>query len=712
VRLSSLPRLAPGFALLAALVIPALGESPGRPPATRAEPVADSYGGVSVPDPYRWLEDQNAPETRAWIDSQNAYSDSYLRALPGREALAGRLNELLKVDTVTSPTVRSGRYFFYKRAAGQDLPILYVRKGLNGRDEVLLDPLPLSPDHSVSISLLETSEDGKLIAYGVRQGGEDEVAVKFLDVDSHKELSDMLPRARYSGLSLTNDRKQLYYARQEKEGPRVYRHTMGADASRDEKIFGDGYGPGKGIGVGLSENGRYLDIVVSHGSAAVKTEVYVQDLSSGGPIAPIVNDVEARFAATVAGDRLFLETNWKAARGRVLAVDLKNPARENWKELVAERDVPIAGFSAVGGKLFVRYLENVIARVKVFEADGKPSGEIAFPSIGSLSGVRGEWGQKEAFFTFNSFATPATIYRYDVATGKQAIWAKDNVPVDSDRFEVKQVRYASKDGTMIPMFIVHAKGMKLDGSHPTLLTGYGGFTLSQTPGFSARAVLWVESGGVYALPNLRGGGEFGEEWHKAGMLDKKQNVFDDFHAAAEYLIASGYTKPEHLAISGGSNGGLLVGAALTQRPELFGAVVCSYPLLDMVRYHKFLVAGFWVPEYGSADNAQQFPALYAYSPYHHVQAGTKYPAVLFITGDADTRVAPLHARKMTALVQASTASDKPVLLHYDTKAGHSRGFNTPVSKQIEDLTDELAFLFAQTGSAYQPAAKPAAKKAA
>ena len=686
--------------------------SAGKPPATKTEEISDIYGDVAVRDPYRWLEDQTSPQTRAWIDAQNQYTDAYLRQLPGRDALARRLTELLKVSTVTTPTARGGRYFFYKRAADQDLPVLYVRKGQKGKDEVLLDPAPLSPDHSTSVALLDVTDDGTLVGYGIRQGGEDEVAVKFLDVDSGKELSDTLPRARYSGVAVTRDRKGLYFARQEKEGPRVYFHPMGTDGSKDEKLFGDGYGPGKGIGVGLSEDGRYLQIVVSHGSAATKTEVYLRDLTGGGPIKPIVNDVEARFSASIAGDRLFLETNWKAANGRILAVDLKNPGRENWKECVGERDVPIAGFSAVGGKLFVRYLENVIAKVRVFDADGKPQGEIAFPSIGTLSGLRGEWGKSEAFFTFASFATPPTIYRYDTATGKQAVWARENVPIDSDRFEVKQVRYASKDGTQIPMFIVHRKGIVLDGTHPTLLTGYGGFTLSQTPGFSARAALWIEAGGVYALPNLRGGGEFGEEWHKAGMLGKKQNVFDDFLSAAEWLVANGYTKPERLAISGGSNGGLLVGAALTQRPDLFAAVVCSYPLLDMIRYHKFLVAGFWVPEYGSADVPEQFPTLYAYSPYHRVKAGTRYPATLFITGDADTRVAPLHARKMTALMQAQSGSDKPVLLHYDTKAGHSRGFNTPVSKQIDDLTDELAFLFAQTGASYPPAAKPAGRPAA
>jgi prolyl oligopeptidase len=685
------------------------------PPETRVEDVVETRGGVEVHDPYRWLEDQNAPETRAWIDTQNRYSDSFFKTLPGREAISARLSELLKVDTVTVPSTRSGRYFYSRRKADQDLPVLYVRRGAAGKEEVLVDPHSLSADHSASVSLLDTTRDGTLIAYGVRQGGEDEVTVHFLDVDSHKELPDVLPRGRYSGISVTQDRKALYFSRHEKEGPRVYVHTMGSDSSKDEKVFGDGYGPEKGIGAFVSDDDRYLGILVSHGSAATKTEIYVRDLAKSGPIVPIVNDIEARFSPNFAGDRLYLETNWKAPKGRVLAVDLAHPEKESWKEVVAERDVPIASVSAVGGKLFVRYLENVLAKTRIFDANGKPAGEISFPAIGTLSGMRGRWDQGEGFFTFVSFVTPTTIYRYDVAKGTRSVWAKENIQVRSVGFEVSQVSYASKDGTKIPMFLVHRKGLALDGSHPTLLTGYGGFTLSQTPAFSARAALWVEAGGVFALPNLRGGGEFGEDWHKSGMLEKKQNVFDDFIGAAEWLIAKGYTKPQRLAISGGSNGGLLVGAALTQRPDLFAAVVCSYPLLDMVRYHKFLVAGFWVPEYGSAEKPDQFSYIYAYSPYHRVRRGTSYPAVLFITGDADTRVAPLHARKMTALLQASTASDaekRPILLHYDTKAGHSRGFNTPVSKTIEDLTDELSFLFAETGGAYQPAQKPAVKPAA
>jgi prolyl oligopeptidase len=701
------------FAFALGLFVAASPAADRQAPKTKTDDVKDTYGSTEVADPYRWLEDQKSPETRAWIDEQNKYSESYIRAFSGRDALKERATELLKIEAIGIPREHGGRYFFTKRLASQDLPILYVRQGASGKDEILLDPHSMSPDHTTSIALLDVADDGSLIAYGLRLGGEDEVTVKFLDVNTRKELSDVLPRARYQGVRIRKDRTGIFFSRQEKEGPRVYSHSFGADSSKDEKLFGDGYGPEKGLNVGLSENGHWLQMIVSHGSAATKTEIYVRDLSTGGPIVPVVNDVEARFSPDIAGDTMYLQTNWNAPNGRVLAVDLKSPARDKWKEAVPAGKYAIQSVSTIGGRLFVRYLEDVLPHIRIFDPQGKALGEISLPSIGSAGAPRGEWEKNEAFFTFASYTTPTTIYRYDVAKGTKEIWAKENVPIAGDAFEVKQVKYASKDGTQIPMFLVHRKGIKLDGSNPALLTGYGGFNLSETPTFSARAALWVENGGVYALPNLRGGGEFGEEWHKAGMLSKKQNVFDDFIGAAEWLIKNGYTSPSKLAISGGSNGGLLVGAALTQRPDLFAAVVCSYPLLDMVRYHKFLVAGYWVPEYGSADKPDQFPFIYAYSPYHHVKAGTKYPAVLFITGDSDTRVAPLHARKMAALLQASTGSDKPVLLHYDTKAGHSRGENTPVTKRIDELTDEFSFLFMQTGAKMATSEKdPAKKKAA
>ena len=569
-----------------------------------------------------------------------------------------------------------------------------MRKGRQGLDEVLIDPHPWSPDHTTSATLLDVSEDGTLLAYGVRQGGEDEITVRLFDVEARRDLPDALPKGRYFGLSLTPDKSGFYYTRHTPEGPRVYFHRLGEDPARDREIFGRGYGVEKIITAALSEDGRYLLFTVSHGAGARRTELYLQDVARGGPILPVVTDIEARFSGEIAGDTLYLLTNWNAPRGRLLAVDVRNvAARDRWREIVPHSSAVITGFALVGGRIAVNHLENVQARVRMFDPEGKLLGEIPLPAIGSVSSVRGRWTSPEVFYAFSSFHIPTTIYRYDVNTGTSEVWAALKVPIRSEHFDVKQVWYQSRDGTRIPMFIAHRRDLKLDGARPTLLTGYGGFNVSLLPGFSARAVLWMELGGVYALPNLRGGGEFGEEWHRAGMLEKKQNVFDDFIAAAEWLIANGYTNPSRLAISGGSNGGLLVGAALTQRPELFAAVVCSYPLLDMIRYHRFLVARFWIPEYGSSDDPEQFKYLLAYSPYHRVKPGTRYPAVLFITGDADTRVDPLHARKMAARLQAATASDRPILLRYDTKAGHSGGL--PLSKQIEDLTDELSFLLWQ-----------------
>ena len=470
---------------------------------------------------------------------------------------------------------------------------------------------------------------------------------------------------------------------------------MGSDPATDPLLFGDGYGPGKIIASKLSEDGRHLLITVYYGSATDRSEVYVQDVVTGGPFVPIVNDVEAYFDPDIAGDRVYLQTNWKASNNRILEVDLAHPSRDRWREVVPEGEAAIESFSLAGGKIFVNALQNVTSTVRVYDTRGKLERTIEFASPGSVSGLRGRWSGAEAFFSYSSFAVPTTIYRYGIAGGERREWWKPDVPIAADQIEVRQVWYSSKDGTRIPMFVAHRKGLKLDGTNPTLLTGYGGFTISETPSYRPLAVLWVERGGVYALPNLRGGGEFGEAWHRAGMLDKKQNVFDDFEAAADWLVKNRYTGPDRLAISGGSNGGLLVGAALTQRPEKFRAVVCSVPLLDMLRYHQFLVARFWVPEYGSSENPDQFRVLHAYSPYHHVKKGVNYPAVLLVTGDSDTRVDPLHARKMTALLQASTGSDRPILLHYDTKLGHAGG--KPVSKQIDDLTVELTFLFWQLG---------------
>ena len=648
---------------------------------------------MEIVDSYRWLEDQYSPETRKWIEAQNKYTDSLLKSLPGREELRKLVSNLLKVDTISIPIERGGRYFFYKRGADQELSIIYMRKGLRGEDEVLIDPHPWSEDKTVSANIQDISMDGTLLAYGVRRGGEDEVEIKLFNVDKRENLPDSLPRARYFGISITPDKRGFYYTKHHPEGPRIYYHVIGTNVSEDKQIFGEGYGPDKILYASISENGRWLLIHVLYGASADKTEIYIKDLKTDKPVYPIVKDIPARFEGEIGGNILFIHTNWKAPNGRIFAVNPEKPEKEMWKEIIPESDAVIRGFSLAGHKIFVNYLKDVKSKVSIFEPDGTFVREITFPSIGSVSGINGRWDSNEVFFAFSSFHIPTTIYRYDVLTGRKEIWAKVKIPVDTKNYEVRQVWYKSKDGTRVPMFIVHPKNIKLNGNNRTLLTGYGGFNISLTPRFSPRAVAWLEKGGVYAVANLRGGGEFGEKWHRAGMRENKQNVFDDFIAAAEYLIKEGYTKPEKLAIMGGSNGGLLVGAVMTQRPDLFGAVVCTYPLLDMIRYHKFLVARYWVPEYGSSEDPEQFKYLLAYSPYHNVKKGTKYPAILFITGDADTRVAPLHARKMTALMQASTASGKPVLLRYHTKAGHSGG--QPVSQQIEDLVDILSFLLWQ-----------------
>jgi prolyl oligopeptidase len=664
-----------------------------RPPETRTDDVVETLHGVTIHDPYRWLEDQQSPETRNWIDAENAYSRSVLDQLPGRAAISKRLEELLKTDRVTEPVVRNGRYFFMRRLAEENQFTLCLRTGAHGADEVLIDPNKFEGG-ATSVTIMDVSDDGKWLLYGTRHGGEDEVAVSILDVDSRKEV-DHLPRARYEGMRVTPDKHDLYYSKRLEEGYRVYHHVIGSGGGPDEEIFGKGTGPTESVACDLSRDGRYLGLYISHGWGK-KAEIYMQDRKNGGPVVTVVNDIDADFNPTFGGDRLYMQTNWKAPNGRIFAVDLAHPARDKWREVVPEAKSVIESFAVAGGGLAVNYLENVNSRVRLFDAQGKPIRDIAFPTQGTVTAVDSEWESNEAFYSFTSFAQPATSYRYEISTGKQEVWAQTKTPIDPDQFEVKQVWYPSKDKTRIPMFLVYKKGLKLDGTRPTLLYGYGGFLLNQTPQFRTDAVLFAERGGVFAVANLRGGGEFGEKWHRAGMLESKQNVFDDFIAAAEWLIETGYTKPAHLAISGGSNGGLLMGAMMTQRPDLFQAVACQFPLLDMLRYQKFLLGKLWVPEYGSAEDAKQFQVIYKYSPYQHVKKGVKYPAVMFITGDSDTRVAPLHARKMAALVQASTGSDRPVLLRYDTEAGHSAGL--PVSKQVEQQTDVLSFLLAEVGA--------------
>ncbi|MGB9405700.1 MAG: prolyl oligopeptidase family serine peptidase [Candidatus Acidiferrales bacterium] len=665
------------------------------PPATRVDDVVEDLHGVQVADPYRWLEDQTSPETRAWIDAQDRCTHALLDSLPGRAAIMKRVTELSKVDVYGIPMERNGTYFYARRNADQELFVIYERHGIDGAEEVLIDPHPMSADHSTSVSLLDVSKDAKLAAYRIRTGGQDEVTVHFINTETRKDLPDQLPHGNYFGLAIEPDKRGVYYSVMTAEGPRVFHHVMGTAASSDEEIFGKGYGRDKIIVVQLSEDGRDLLIGLIYGSGSTRSELYYKDLERNGPVAPIVNDLNSLFFGEIQDGIAYVQTNWNAPKWHIYRVDLKHTARDAWKEIVPESDATIESSRPIGGRIVVQYLRNVISQIKIFDTDGKAGGEIPLPSLGAAAGVSGNWETPDVFFQFASFNIPTSIYRYNLKTTKMETWSTLKVPVDSNAYAVEQVWYESKDKTRIPMFLFYKKGLKRDGARPTLLTGYGGFDVNLSPSFDVTAVAWADAGGVFAQPNLRGGGEFGEAWHHAGMMEKKQTVFDDFIAAAEWLEANGYTNPKKLAIAGGSNGGLLVGAALTQRPDLFQAVVCAYPLLDMLRYQKFLDGQFWIPEYGSADDAVQFKYLYAYSPYQNVKKGTLYPAVLFVTGDGDTRVAPLHARKMAARLQAATAWDRPILLLYDTKSGHSGG--RPLNKQIEEGTDILSFLYSQLG---------------
>jgi len=666
--------------------------SPSCPPKTRVDNVTDTYGSVSVTDPYRWLEDQNSPETRAWIDAEDRCTEAALESFPGRPALRERIASLYHTDVYSAPMERAGRYFFTKRTAEQDLSLIYMRRSRTGADEVLIDPLSWSKDHSASAAIEEASRDGKFLFYSRREGGQDEVTVHVLDVDSHHDLPDVLPSAVYFSVAPTPDDRGVFYTKTTDDGPRAYYHAMGTDAAQDKMIYGAGLGIDRILSAFLSDDGRYLVYTVFHGSGSEQTELYVQNVGAHGPVVTVVNDIPSQFTPYFGGTTLYIRTNWKAPHWHVYATDPASPSREHWREVLAETHDTVSDFAPIGGKLVAEYLHNATSEIVISDRDGTNPKPIALPALGSTE-ISGRWESPEVFYTFTSFNYPTTNFVYDISTGRSSVWSKINVPINPSAFETEQVWYPSKDGTRVSMFLFHQKGLQLNGENPTILFGYGGFDVVYPLVYQPAVIAWAERGGIYAMANIRGGGEYGEQWHRAGMFEKKQNVFDDFLAAAEYLIANRYTNPRKLAIRGGSNGGLLVGAAVTERPDLFQAAVCEYPLLDMLRFQKFFHGPYWVSEYGSSDNPEQFGYLYKYSPYQNVKQGTKYPSVLFVTGDGDTRVAPLHARKMTALLQAATGSDHPVLLLYDTKSGHSGG--RPINKTIDEQTDILSYLLWQ-----------------
>lgn len=670
--------------LIAALSTMTLLSAP--PPETRKDTTVDVLHGVSVPDPYRWLEDQQSPETRAWLKAQMDYTKSFVNAVPRRPAIVKRLTELMRVESLGVSHV--GNYFFFmKRTPEQDQAVLLVRKGEKGNDEVLIDPNPWGGSKSISVQ--DHSTDGRLLAYGIRQGGEDEVEVHFLDAETKREFGDVLPRGRYLSVNLLPGAKGVMFCRATKDGPRLFEQTFG---EQPKVIFGEDLGPTYLLFSDLSHNGRYLQLTAAMGSASEQDRLHVLRLADRKLIV-INTERKASFRGAIGGDTLFLKTNLDAPRHRVIAVDLNKPEPANWKEIVPQTEWNIEAMALTGGRIAVNTLENVLPKTRLYTPAGKLVREVKFPGIGTGTNLEGTWEDDIAFTTFKSFTEPGATYLHSIATGASREFYRQKVPVERMAMSVTQKWFTSKDGTKVPMFVAHRADRKLDGDLPTILYGYGGFSLAMTPGFSATYNWWIENGGAVVIVNLRGGSEFGEDWHKAGMLEKKQNVFDDYIGAAEWLIANKYTRPERLAIYGGSNGGLLVGAAMTQRPELYGAVVCAVPLLDMVRFHLFKVARYWTPEYGSAEDPKQFAYIHKYSPYQNVKDGVKYPATMFVTGDADTRVDPLHARKMAARVQAANASGKPILLHYDTEGGHSAGL--PIAKQIDNAADMLAFLVSQ-----------------
>ena len=671
------------------------------PPPTKVEPVTEVLHGVTITDPYRWLEDSKSPATRAWLEAQMKYTEDYLSQVKVRPEIVSRLTELLRVESYGIPVERGDKFFFKKRLPEENQGSIYYRDGLKGSDTRLIDASKLSADQNTSISIADISKDGGLLVYEVREGGADEQTIHFLEVKSHQELADVLPRARYGGVNLSPDEKGLYYSKFEPSGSTVYYHQIGTSVSEDKMIFGksfegEAFGPMELIYPEVTENGRYLLIHVSHGVPPKRVDIYVKDLRAAeAPIKPVIHGIDSRFRPENYGDDLYVLTDYQAENYRVVKVSLADPAPAKWQTIVPEGKDVIETISIVGGKLFVTGLHGVITQTQVYTLDGKLEGKINYPTLGAASAVFGRQASNHGFYNFESFTIPPAIYHYDVTTGKTEVFAKPQVPFASDQYEVSQVFYKSKDGTRVPMFVSAKKGLKRDGTAPTLIFAYGGFTVSMVPHWDPEYAWWMEQGGYFAQPNLRGGGEYGEAWHKAGMFEKKQNVFDDYFAAVEYLIDNKYTSPARLAIRGRSNGGLLMGVAMTQHPELFGAIWCGYPLLDMLRYQNFLVGRWWTTEYGSADNPQQFPYLLKYSPYHNVKQGVKYPAIMFNTGDSDTRVDPLHARKMTALMQADSGSDRPILLHYELKAGHSAGVS--ITQLVNDTADELSFLWNETG---------------
>ena len=677
-------------------------------PISRLEPVVEQLHGELITDPYRWLEDSGRDDVRAWTVAQNAFTQAYLAGITARPLIRARLEELLAIESLGAPTPAGGRYFYSRRGGTQNQPVLYVREGVHGPDRVLLDPNALNAAGTTALDWYFPSEDGRMLAYGLSEDGSEDSTLHLMEVATGRVLADRIERTRAAEVAWLPDNSGFFYTRYPRVGEvpddevqyhrAVHFHRLGEDPASDRLVFRPQekeHWPG----VNLSPDGRWLVVTVAR--TFDQMDVYLQEQVAGAVLAPVVRDLPFSYHAQVAAGRLYIRTNEGAPEYRLYLADPTAPTREHWREIVPPRHGAVLdGFLITKSALGLSYLERASSRLRVTDLDGGNIRQIELPTIGSLFGWGGAPDSDELFYGFSSYTVPPSVYRIEPATDHQELWQRVEADIEPDRFVVRQVGYTSKDGTEVTMFLVHRKELVCDATNPTYLTGYGGFNIPMTPGFARSLLAWLEQGGVLAVPNLRGGGEYGESWHQGGMLATKQNTFDDFIAAAEYLIRERFTTPERLAIAGGSNGGLLMGAVLTQRPELFRAVVIQVPLLDMLRYHRFLIARLWIPEYGSAEAPEQFRWLRAYSPYHHVQDGTPYPAVLLATAESDTRVDPMHARKMTARLQAATSSDRPVLLRLEARAGHGAG--KPVSKLLEELVDSWTFVVAELGVNWRP----------
>jgi prolyl oligopeptidase len=680
------------------------------PPPTRRDDLVETLHGHTIADPYRWLEDEHSPEVQAWMTAQDEHARAYLSSLRARAALSARMKALLEVDALGAPRHRRGRYFWVHKHAAREKSIVYWRDGDAGEARVLFDPNAWSADGSSSLGEWTPSHDGARVAYNRKENNADEAVMHVRDVAAGTDTGDVIPGTKYAQAAWTPDGRGFYYVWVPPVGgdvtvadrpgfAEVRFHRLGDDPATDEIVRPATRDAQTFQGVDVSHDGRWLIHYVQHGWNA--TDLEVLDLHAATPAwIPLAHGGDALFTAVAHAGTIYVLTNDGAPRFRVLAIDPAHPAREAWREVVAEDPVgTLESMSVVGGHLVLTWLRRAASALEVRTLAGAPVREIALPGVGTVSNVVGVPDEDTLYFVYSSFTEPGVVFATSIASGGTSEWSRVTVPLDTSTLVTEQVSYRSKDGTEISMFLIRGKGTRPRGDVPTILYGYGGFSVSLTPTFSASRVVWAERGGIVAIPNLRGGGEYGEAWHQAGMLDRKQNVFDDYLAAAAWLCDQGWTSPAHLAIHGGSNGGLLVGAAMTQAPAQFGAVVCAVPLLDMVRYHRFGSGKTWVPEYGSPDDPAQLATLVAYSPYHRVVPGTPYPAMLMLAADSDDRVDPMHARKFTAAVQAATTSDAPVVLRIERNAGH--GGADKMTQAIAQAVDMLAFLLATVGGPAQ-----------